>query len=176
MDMGELNKKVDWSGLIIGILLFIMAVIVFIYPVENFFAITWLIGLLAIINGVLEIIFRRARKFLLGISQGWTITLGILNIIFGILIMFNLGVGFLFLSYYFAAWFIVGAFINLFTVTPAGKASKGMRILTIILDILYLLAALVLLFNPLLAAATVSIIIGISLLFSSLFYIFDAFN
>lgn len=176
MNMAELNKKVDWSGLIIGILLFIMAVIVFIYPVENFFAVTWLIGLLAIINGFLEIIFRRARKFLLGISQGWTIALGILNIIFGILIMFNLGAGFLFLSYYFAAWFIIGASINLFTVTPAGAASKGMRILTIILDILFLIAAVILLFNPLLTAVTVSIIIGISLLFSSLFYIFDAFN
>lgn len=174
--MENVQKRTDWSAFIIGVLLFAMAIIVFSNPVRNFFAVTWLIGLLAIFNGILEILFRRAKKAILGVSSVWTVIVGLVNIVFGILIMSNLAAGFMFLSYYFAAWFIVNAFFNLFTITPERHANKGLRFLTIVLDIIYILIGFVLLFNPLLAATTVSIMIGIAFLLSGLFYILDAFN
>ncbi len=43
--MAQDNGKLKWSSLIMGTLLLIVAVIIFSYPVKNFYTLTWLIGL-----------------------------------------------------------------------------------------------------------------------------------
>ena len=43
--MAQDNGKLKWSSLIMGKLLLIVAVIIFSYPVKNFYTLTWLIGL-----------------------------------------------------------------------------------------------------------------------------------
>ncbi len=37
-------KVLKWSSLIMGVLLLMLAVVIFTFPIENFYAITWLIG------------------------------------------------------------------------------------------------------------------------------------
>ena len=59
--MAQDSGKLKWSSLIMGTLL-IVAVIIFSYPVKNFYTLTWLIGLFILINGVIQLLFRRAAE------------------------------------------------------------------------------------------------------------------
>ena len=60
------NQGIKWSSLIMGVLLLMLAVVIFTFPIENFYAITWLIGLFVLINGVIQIVYRRKAKALVG--------------------------------------------------------------------------------------------------------------
>lgn len=40
------NQGIKWSSLIMGVLLLMLAVVIFTFPIENFYAITWLIDYL----------------------------------------------------------------------------------------------------------------------------------
>ena len=83
------SSTIKWSSLIIGVSFLIIGVFIISFPEENLFAITWLIGLLFIINGFLEIFVRQVIKRTANQSATMLIILGIINIILGLLILFN---------------------------------------------------------------------------------------
>ncbi|RIO22140.1 HdeD family acid-resistance protein, partial [Staphylococcus saprophyticus] len=56
------SSGIKWSSLIIGVIFLVIGVFIVSFPEENLFAITWLIGLLFIINGFIEIFIRRIMK------------------------------------------------------------------------------------------------------------------
>ncbi len=82
------NQGIKWSSLIMGVLLLMLAVVIFNFPIENFYAITWLIGLFVLINGVIQIIYRRKAKALVGGNQNWISFMGIVDILFLVLLSF----------------------------------------------------------------------------------------
>lgn len=110
--MAQDNGKLKWSSLIMGTLLLIVAVIIFSYPVKNFYTLTWLIGLFILINGVIQLLFRRAARALAGSGSGLIVVIGIIDIIFGLLVIFNVGASSTFFIFMFAAWFIVSSIID----------------------------------------------------------------
>ena len=89
--MAQDNGKLNWSSLIIGTLLLIIAVVIFSNPVQNFYTLTWLIGLLIMIGGVIQLLFRRTAKKLVGVNTKLILINGIIDLIFGILVVFNVG-------------------------------------------------------------------------------------
>ena len=82
------NQGIKWSSLIMGVLLLMLAVVIFTFPIENFYAITWLIGLFVLINGVIQIVYRRKAKALVGGNQNWILFMGIVDILFGLIVIF----------------------------------------------------------------------------------------
>ena len=88
--MAKTNQGIKWSSLIMGVLLLMLAVVIFTFPIENFYAITWLIGLFVLINGVIQIIYRRKAKALLGGNQSWIVFMGVVDILFGLLVILML--------------------------------------------------------------------------------------
>ena len=141
--MAQDNGKLKWSSLIMGTLLLIVAVIIFSYPVKNFYTLTWLIGLFILINGVIQLLFRRAARALAGSGSGLIVVIGIIDIIFGLLVIFNVGASSTFFIFMFAAWFIVSSIIGLMTISKQSRL-KG---LSIIVNVLGLLLGIILLFN-----------------------------
>ena len=135
------NGKLKWSSLIMGTLLLIVAVIIFSYPVKNFYTLTWLIGLLILINGVIQLLFRRAMRAIAGSGSGLIVVIGIIDIIFGLLVIFNVGASSTFFIFMFAAWFIVSSVIGLMTISKQNRL-KG---LSIIVNVLGLLLGIILL-------------------------------
>lgn len=129
------SSTIKWSSLIIGVSFLIIGVFIISFPEENLFAITWLIGLLFIINGFLEIFVRQVIKRTANQSTTMLVILGIINIILGLLILFNVVTSTTFIVYLFAIWFIINAFFNMFNVTPLEKSNKIFHIISIILNI-----------------------------------------
>ncbi|OHR82437.1 hypothetical protein HMPREF3239_01805 [Staphylococcus sp. HMSC34C02] len=167
--MAQDNNKLKWSSLIIGTLLLIVAVIIFSYPVKNFYTLTWLIGLFILINGVIQLLFRRAARAVAGSGTGLIMVIGIIDIIFGLLVMFNVGASSTFFIFMFAAWFIVSSIIGLLTISKQSRL-KG---LSIIVNILGLLLGMILLFNPMMGMILVSTMIAITFAILGVTYVID---
>lgn len=163
------NGKLKWSSLIMGTLLLIVAVIIFSYPVKNFYTLTWLIGLLILINGVIQLLFRRAARALAGSGSGLIVVIGIIDIIFGLLVIFNVGASSTFFIFMFAAWFIVSSIIGLMTISKQSRL-KG---LSIIVNVLGLLLGIILLFNPMMGMILVSTMIAITFAILGVTYVID---
>ncbi|MGW7994119.1 DUF308 domain-containing protein [Staphylococcus xylosus] len=140
------SSTIKWSSLIIGVSFLIIGVFIISFPEENLFAITWLIGLLFIINGFLEIFVRQVIKRTA------------------------------FIVYLFAIWFIINAFFNIFNVTPLEKSNNIFHIISIILNISAILFGIILLFNPLIAAFIIAIFISAVFFIIGISYIIDALN
>ena len=167
--MAQDNGKLKWSSLIMGTLLLIVAVIIFSYPVKNFYTLTWLIGLFILINGVIQLLFRRAARALAGSGSGLIVVIGIIDIIFGLLVIFNVGASSTFFIFMFAAWFIVSSIIGLMTIS---KQSRLMG-LSIIVNVLGLLLGIILLFNPMMGMILVSTMIAITFAILGVTYVID---
>lgn len=167
--MAQDNGKLKWSSLIMGTLLLIVAVIIFSYPVKNFYTLTWLIGLLILINGVIQLLFRRAARALSGSGSGLIVVIGIIDIIFGLLVIFNVGASSTFFIFMFAAWFIVSSVIGLMTISKQSRL-KG---LSIIVNVLGLLLGIILLFNPMMGMILVSTMIAITFAILGVTYVID---
>lgn len=167
--MAQDKGKLKWSSLIMGTLLLIVAVIIFSYPVKNFYTLTWLIGLLILINGVIQLLFRRAARVLAGSGSGLIIVIGIIDIIFGLLVIFNVGASSTFFIFMFAAWFIVSSVIGLMTISKQSRL-KG---LSIIVNVLGLLLGIILLFNPMMGMILVSTMIAITFAILGVTYVID---
>lgn len=167
--MAQDNGKLKWSSLIMGTLLLIVAVIIFSYPVKNFYTLTWLIGLLILINGVIQLLFRRAARVLAGNGSGLIIVIGIIDIIFGLLVIFNVGASSTFFIFMFAAWFIVSSVIGLMTISKQSRLKR----LSIIVNVLGLLLGIILLFNPMMGMILVSTMIAITFAILGVTYVID---
>lgn len=167
--MAQDNGKLKWSSLIMGTLLLIVAVIIFSYPVKNFYTLTWLIGLFILINGVIQLLFRRAARVLAGSGSGLIVVIGIIDIIFGLLVIFNVGASSTFFIFMFAAWFIVSSIIGLMTISKQSRL-KG---LSIIVNVLGLLLGIILLFNPMMGMILVSTMIAITFAILGVTYVID---
>ncbi|MEJ7420746.1 hypothetical protein HMPREF3265_07805 [Staphylococcus sp. HMSC62B09] len=163
------NGKLKWSSLIMGTLLLIVAVIIFSYPVKNFYTLTWLIGLLILINGVIQLLFRRAARAIAGSGSGLIVVIGIIDFIFGLLVIFNVGASSTFFIFMFAAWFIVSSVIGLMTISKQNRL-KG---LSIIVNVLGLLLGIILLFNPMMGMILVSTMIAITFAILGVTYVID---
>lgn len=139
------NQGIKWSSLIMGVLLLMLAVVIFTFPIENFYAITWLIGLFVLINGVIQIVYRRKAKALVGGNQNWILFMGIVDILFGLIVIFNVGASSAFFIYMFAFWFIFSSIAGLFTFSGSGSLkliSVIFNLLGIVFGVIYVVDAL----------------------------------
>lgn len=170
------SSGIKWPSLIIGVIFLIIGVFIVSFPEENLFAITWLIGLLFIINGFIEIFVRRVMKQASQSSSKILLILGIINIIIGVFILFNVVTSTTFIIYLFAFWFIVHAIFSIFTVTPAEKSNKSFHTLSILLNIVEIIFGILLLFNPFMAAIIIAIFMSIVFFIIGITYLIDALS
>src|SRR5699024_8868558 len=135
---------IRWSSLLIGVFFLIIGVFIISFPEENLFAITWLIGILLVINDFIEIFVRRIMKQDTKKVSNLFIVLSIINIIIGMLILFNVVTSTTFIVYLFAIWFIINAVLNLFTITPAEGSNKRFHMVSILLNIIEIILGVIL--------------------------------
>ena len=165
---------IRWSSLLIGVFFLIIGVFIISFPEENLFAITWLIGILFVITGFIEIFVRRIMKQATQKGSNLLIVLGIINIIIGILILFNVVTSTTFIVYLFAIWFIINAVLNMFTITPAEGSNKRFHMVSILLNIIEIIFGVILLFNPLIAAVVIAVFMSAVFFIIGITYLIDA--
>ncbi len=156
----ETKRGFDWGSLILGILFVITALFSFNDPVGNLVAIVVVFAVFSILKGVYELFMRRSLKELTGYKATMPIILGIIDILIGVFLLFNMKAGILALPFIFAIWFIIDSIFGLFGLDVARAHSTGYYWFSLIINILGIIVGIMLLFHPLSSALTLSFLVG----------------
>ncbi len=157
-----------WLLLIVGVVLFVAGILVFVYPAQSYVGMSLLFGWAMLISGVLEVVLSATnRHYVTG--RGWMLAGGIIEIILGIILIFNVALSAATLPIFVGFWLMFRAFsaIGLGSdMNTIGITGSGWTILS---GVLLLICALWMLFQPL-VFGTVAVIAwaGVSLLLAGI--------
>lgn len=174
--MSNSKSKVDWKNIVIGIIFILGALAVFGNPLLNMKIVLGILSVIAVIEGIYQIFFRRKIKLAIGYKSTAMLVMGLIDIVVGTILIFNLNEGVVAMSYVFAIWFILKSIEGLMTSGIAKVVSKGYYWLKIIVSILGIVIGILLFKNPLTSIVTVSYLIGINFMAIGILYIIEAFT
>lgn len=173
--MNENRRSVDWGSLLLGVLFVIVSLLSFQDPVGNLVAIVMVFAVFAFLKGIFEIIGRNRLKELTGYKAKMPLVVGIIDILIGIFFLFNVNAGVMALPFVFAVWFIIDSIFALFVTDLAKNISTGYYWFTVIINILGIFLGIVLLFNPISSALTLSFLVGFYFMMFGITHIFYSF-
>lgn len=154
--------------MLVGVLFIICSLIAFWDPASNLETLVIVFAIMAIVNGIWLI----SR---IGISR-LRIVAGVLEVILGVFMLFNMGWAMLALPYVFAIWFLIDSLFRLFTVGVTRIFGTGYFAFSVIINILGVIVGIMLLFQPVTAALTLSFLVGFYLLLAGIQCLVAAFN
>lgn len=169
-----MEKRFDWLSLLVGILMLLAGGYTLFAPLSVLLSLPLVLGILAIAKGVQTLWLRHQVNEILVQKSSWLLWLGIIDIVIGLLLIIKMGLALDVIVFIFAVWFIFDAIFEIMTVRVF-KADKGYYWLLIILSVLGLILGIILLFNPLLASATLVWLIAFYLIFIGIGKIIQAF-
>lgn len=159
--MNETRKHgVDWGTFILGVLFILVSLISFQDPLGNLLAIVLVFAIFAIVKGIFELVIRRKIKNLTGYKTYVPIVVGVIDILVGVYLLFNLEIGVTLLPIIFALWFILDSFLGLFTLDSAQIVGSGYFWFSLIINILGIIVGILLVMSPITSALTISFLVG----------------
>ena len=158
--MKNQRTMIKWSEIIVGIIFLIAAYFAFISPVTTLLSFAILFGLAAIFRGIIAIIGYSDLKKITGQNATLALVIGILEIIVGIVFLFNMGLAVSVLAYTFAFWFIIDSVSGLLNVNRTRALGNGAYWFSFIINLLGVVIGISLLFNPITAGLTLSFLVG----------------
>ncbi len=155
-----------WLMLLIGIALFVLGILVFVYPAQSYVSMAVLFGWVILAAGILEVVLSASSDhFVTG--RGWMLAGGVIQIILGLILVFNVALSAVTLHIVLGGWLLFRGFSTI----GLGGDMRAMGISgagwTIVGGVLLLLCALWMLFQPLVfGTAFVVVWLGVALLFA----------
>lgn len=155
-----------WLMLLIGLALLALGVLVFVYPAQSYAGMAVIFGWVILASGVLEVVLSASNDhFLTG--RGWMLAGGVIQIILGLILVFNVALSAVTLPIVLGFWLLFRGFNTIGLggdMRALGVAGSGW---TICGGVLLLLCALWMLFQPLVfGTAFVVVWLGVGLLFA----------
>ena len=174
--MVEEKKSVDWISLITGICFIIVSFIAFKNPYASLASLVIYFGIIEIVKGVGGVfIYKKIKDFTrLNIKSFFWIS--IIDIILGLILIFNIESAVSIIPYVFSIWFIIDSINDISFGRYLRFVPGGLYHLNIIINIITLILGIMMLYNPLRASFTVVFLIGMYLTISGVKYIAYAFE
>lgn len=155
------ENSFNWWSFFLGILYIIVGIVSFNYPGESILAIVYVYAILAIIRGIMLIIIRNRIADTFFFTPNGLIVFDIIDILIGVLLLFNVEIGIITMPILFAICFIIDAIMLIANVGPIRHISTGKYWLLIILGVIGVIIGFYLLFNPIATLAMFPIMVGI---------------
>ena len=157
-----------WLLLLTGIALFIIGLVVFLYPAQSYLGMSLMFGFLIFFSGLFQIILSAGNKHYMT-GRGWMLAGGIIEVILGVILILNTALSAATLPIFLAFWLLFRSF----SAIGLGSDMNAMNVpgsgWTIVSGVLLLLLSMWILFQPILfGTAAVIIWVGISLLFAGM--------
>lgn len=157
-----------WLLLVVGIALLAVGILVFIYPARSYLDLSVLFGWLILFSGVMEVVLAaRSRHFVTG--RGWMLAGGIIEIILGAILVFNVALSAVTLPIFLGFWLLMRGFSTIGLASDMhvlGIRGSGWTVLT---GVLLLICSLWMLLQPLAFGTTAVVVwVGLSLLFAGI--------
>lgn len=169
------EKKFDWCSFIIGILMTGVALFSFRTPITNLAAIVIVFAFSAIVKGIIQLIGHSQLKHFTYYQSKRLVFLGVINIIIGIFLLFNMTSSIVALPFVFSIWFIIESVGELLLASIYRDISKSYFWLMIISSALSIILGFILLSEPLIAALSISWLVGTYFLIAGILYIVRSF-
>ena len=168
-------SKFNFGNFILGIFFIFVSILAFKNPVGDLLSIILFFGIAAIVKGGFELFARRKMSDIEEIAPKYIIIVGIIDILIGCILLFNIGASLVALPFVFAIWFIADSVVVLAN-AKSSKSNNALYWFTIVLGILGIVMGFLLLFNPITSALTLAFLVGIYFLIAGINYIVTAFN
>ena len=169
-----MRKNYGILELILGILLICLGLYTFLEPSAVLSGIAAIYGALALVTGVVDIVFYARMERRLGFGPVVSLVSGILSVIAGLLILFNLSAGAWLMSTLFPLWFLAHCVSRLAQLPLTRLTSGGVAFwFSLAINVLGLVLGALLLANPVLSLLSSGWLIGaylIALGMDSLFF------
>ena len=166
--MESTKKGFGWGRFIVGALFIIAALLAFYDPAANLEAFAYAFAVMAIVYGIWLIITPG--------RSGLRIVAGIIDILIGIFLFFNIVWAMVALPYVCAVWCILDSLFRLLTVGITRVLGTGYYWFSVIVNILGVILGVVLLFEPITAALTFSFLVGFYLMLAGIELVVFAFT
>ncbi|WP_127848909.1 HdeD family acid-resistance protein [Lacticaseibacillus hulanensis] len=153
----------DWREFFTGVLFIIAGIFMFMHPGAGLVTMALLFAVVAIMRGITVLAaFSKMRQYLPRMSWLYALS-GVFDVILGLLFLFNVPAGVVGITVLFAVWFLVDAITNLLTVGHLRQIGTLWFVLSLILDIVMILVAVLLIMQPVVAAISFASIVAIYL-------------
>lgn len=168
------NRGFNWAALISGVLMIIAGLFLIRHPGKALHAFVLLFAIVSIVQGFVWLTFYSRFHYYVPVS--WlSIVSGVLDIIVGVLFLYSYDAGGLTIAYLFAFWFLFDSISGITFSWHLRDLSSFYFWINIILNILGLLIAISLMFNPALSALTLIWLVAFWLLIFGVAEIVAAF-
>ena len=157
-----------WLLLLLGILLFVVGIVIFLYPGQSYLGMTLLFGLVILCSGISEIVLSLSNHHLLT-GRGWFLAAGIIEVLLGLLLLFNMALSAATLPIFLGFWLLFRSF----TLIGLGGDMNSMQVSgsgwTIATGILLLICSLAILIWPIVFGVQAVVIwVGLSFLMAGI--------
>lgn len=171
------KQRFNWVSFCTGLLFIIVAFLTLWHPQTGVVGIIIVIALTSILEGIGEIFYKYKLHQLFGVlgSRGITTFFGILLIIIGALLLFNMKFSVTIFPYVFAVWFVLDSIENLFLLPFARIVSKGYYWFCLIAAALGIIVGFCLFFTPATSTMVFSCLLTIFFIWFGIQYIWEAF-
>jgi uncharacterized membrane protein HdeD (DUF308 family) len=152
-----------WMELVTGILMILLGILSFLEPSEFISGLIYLYGIIAVITGIVDIVFfmKVSRT---GVGPAVSLITGTISLMAGIMLMIAPGMGQWIIAFLFPLWFITHCVSGL---SHAGLirnlAGNGAFIATLILNVCGLILSVMMIISPKYALVSTSWMIGLFL-------------
>ncbi|PXV62218.1 uncharacterized membrane protein HdeD (DUF308 family) [Dysgonomonas alginatilytica] len=164
-----------WISVLVGIIAVIVGFISMFTPFATFAAITLLFVFSFFAGGISEIVFAIANRKIIN-NWGWTLAMGVIDLLFALFLLANLDIAPLMLCYFIAFWILIQSIWGLgmaFDLQSAKNSGWGW---VLALSILSVFASIILLFQPAIAGLFAAYIISFGFIFYGVMRIFLGFK
>lgn len=173
--MEETTSKNWWLVLIKGIILIILAFVIFRHPVGTLVGITFYMGIGLLLTGIALIIAAIAARNDIE-NWGWRLAEGILDALIGIMLLANPGITAAVIPFLIGFWAFFYGILLFVGSFGSKKTGYGNWWLELIAGILTVIIGYVIAFNPVVGIFTITTFIGISLLIVGVFNVVLSFD
>jgi uncharacterized membrane protein HdeD (DUF308 family) len=169
------SHKHWWLYLLVGILFIGMGIWVIATPVEGFIALSYAFAIIFIVSGISTFVFAIKTRATHP-TYGWTVALGIVQTLLGLILLFNIELSMFTLAFYVGFMLMMNGMNSIalsYRLQKSGNKSWGW---SLALGIIAFFLSFMVLFNPLLGAWTSIIMVATAFLVSGFSLCFLAFQ
>ncbi|TLG72110.1 HdeD family acid-resistance protein [Culicoidibacter larvae] len=160
MEMEVMGYKHWWLFTLRGILLIILGVVAILNPSEAFMVVLMIVGALLLISGIgISIATIINRKFFP--RWGWHLVQGIIDIGFGLILLFVPMESMIVLAYCFGAWTILFALLRFISAFDMRRFGFSAWIWQALLAIVLIIVGILIILNPITSFSLLTILVAI---------------
>ncbi|OFN02520.1 hypothetical protein HMPREF2626_02565 [Aerococcus sp. HMSC062A02] len=169
------DQSFGWGHFILGILFIILALFAFRDPLASLMTLAFVFAIGILFRGIYQLMVRHRLKESFGIKPTHLLIFGIINILLGLYLVFKPGLSASILPFIFAFWIFISAIFGFMSLSAIKQVSRPLFWLTLILNIIALIVAVFLIFNPLSALVSLTFLVAFYFLLSGIQHIIYAF-